>query len=197
MMDTNEQAVMPALEMEVGLPTAIAGAALPADAARRQEAIVALGRRAVAPPALSILLQDAAALLAEMFDSEFSGVAEVLPDGGTLRHHLTSRDEAGDSTPCDHQETVVGGGLSLPGYAIEAAHPVVVADLGQEHRFTDLFLRRHGIVSAVAAPLRLRGEAFGALGAYSTRRQHFHKDDVLFMETISHLIATTIGRCRA
>ncbi len=166
-------------------------------AAKRQEAIVALGRRAVAPPTLPILLHDAAALLAEMFDAEYSGVAEALPDGKTLRRQLMRRDDSDEPTPCDAEATTLDGNASLGAYALELAHPVVVANLVEETRFTDLFLRRHGIASAVAIPLRLRGEAFGALGAYSVRPGHFGKDDVLFMESIGHLIATTIGRCRA
>lgn len=198
MVEVNRQAVASDPSVGAVFPVAPSGTADScSDAGRRQEAIVALGRRAVAPPALPILLQDAAALLAEMFDSEYSGVAEVLPDGRKIRHYLTCRNDAGDSTPCDIQEIALGNGSSLAGYALQVAHPVVVTDLTQEKRFTDLFLRGHGVFSAVAVPLKLHGEAFGALGAYSVYPRHFRKDDVLFTETIGHLIATTIGRCRA
>ncbi|MDY0169639.1 MAG: PAS domain S-box protein [Thermoguttaceae bacterium] len=159
--------------------------------------MVALGRRTVAPPALAVLLQDAAALLAEMFDTEYSGMAEVLPDMNTLRHHLTFRDGCGQSEKLDTVETTLSGSESLAGYVLEVAHPVVVANLPGDRRFHDAFLRRRGILSAVVTPLRLPGEAFGALGAYSTRLKHFQKDDLLFIESIGHLIATTMGRCRA
>lgn len=198
MVEANRQAVISDPSVEATFPVASSDACgFCSDGARRQEALVALGRRTVAPPALPILLQDAAALLAEMFDSEYSGVAEVMSDGRTIRRYLTCRGDAGDSTPCDIQVVSLADGSSLTGYALQVAHPVIVTDLNQEKRFTDLFLRGHGIFSAVAVPLRLSGEAFGALGAYSVCPRHFGKDDILFTETIGHLIATTIGRCRA
>ena len=66
------------------------------DSIRKQEAVVALGRRAIAPPDLPILMQDAAALLAEMLDASASGVAELSPDGQRLLRQLTPSEEEDD-----------------------------------------------------------------------------------------------------
>lgn len=77
---------------------------------------------------------------------------------------------------------------------MQVAHPVVVLNLPEETRFVDVFLRQHGIRSAVAVPLKLQDRAFGALVACSSEDCRFDDDDVLFVETIGHLVATTIAR---
>lgn len=160
----------------------------------RQEAVVALGRRALAPPDPSILMQDAAALLAEMLDTEASGMSELSPDGRSLLARLTIRDEQKDRSRTLVQKTDASGSESLGGYALEVAHPVVVSDLPQEQRFTDLFLRKQGIRSAIAVPLKLRDRSFGSLAACSRRQREFDEEHVLFVETVAHLVATTLAR---
>ncbi len=56
----------------------------------RQQALLAMGRRAIAPPSKSILMQDAAALLAETLETEYSAVAEFSPDRQSLHLVLTT-----------------------------------------------------------------------------------------------------------
>ena len=80
---------------------------------------------------------------------------------------------------------------------LQVAHPVVVADLPRETRFCDLFLRKQGIHSALAVPLTLQDRSFGALAACTCKARRFDDDDVLFVETIAHLVATTIARNQA
>ncbi len=58
----------------------------------------------------------------------------------------------------------------------------------------DARLLRQGVRSAIVCPLRLHEQAFGALGVYLTTPGRFSPSDVLFVETISHLITTTIAR---
>ena len=52
--------------------------------------IVALGRRAVAASDTTLLLQDAASLVAESLDAELSSVAELLPDGSDFNVRLSN-----------------------------------------------------------------------------------------------------------
>jgi len=166
------------------------------DPHNRQQAVVAIGRRAVAAPDLSILMQDAASLIAEALDAEFSGVAELTPDGSKIIHSLRlNGPDAVDARPL-LRESGLDGTDSLAGYALDVAFPVAVVELSQDTRFCDPFLQRHGIRSAIAIPLKLHGQAFGALLACSRQVQQHDTEDVLFVETVAHLITTTAARVR-
>jgi len=159
-----------------------------------QEAVVAMGRRAIAPPAPSILMDDAAALLAEMLNVEYSAAAELVSDGRSLDVRLSLR-QPQSTEPQKFTETLSADSTrSLAGYVLQVAHPVAVADLAAEQRFTDPFLRRQGIHSAVAVPLRLQDRAFGALLIASGQVHEFEREDALLMETIAHLVTTTVAR---
>jgi len=164
---------------------------------RRQEAIVVMGRRALYPPELSILIQDAAALVAEVLDAEFSGATQLSADGRSLQLRLASADSGSSESVVVNNKTDASGSNSLAGYALEAAHAFVVDDLATEERFTDRFLRKQGIVSAVVVPLTLQNRSFGSLAAYSRQPHYFDEEGLLFVETIAHLLATTIARTKA
>ena len=156
-----------------------------------------MGRRALFPPELPILMQDAAALVAEMLDAEFSGVAQLSADGRSLQLRLASADSGSSEGVVVNDETDASGSNSLAGYILEAAHALVVDDLATEKRFTDRFLRKQGIVSAVVVPLTIQDRSFGSLAAYSRQPRHFDEEGLLFVETIAHLLATTIARTKA
>jgi PAS domain S-box-containing protein len=85
---------------------------------------------------------------------------------------------------------------SLAAYAMNTASPVVVGDLADEKRFTDLFLRKLSVASALCVPLHLGSQAFGALGVYGKTPRQFTAVDVRFAETIAHLLASSLGRLR-
>ncbi len=159
----------------------------------RQSALVALGRRAVAASDTTLLLQDAASLAAETLDAEFSSVAELLPGGGAFNVRLSNTK---GGPPLVYQ-TPAGEADSLAGLALGSGHPVLIDDLAAGDRVADPRLARHGVRSAIVCPLRLDDEAFGALGVYLATPNRFSPSDVLFVETISHLITTTIARDHA
>ncbi len=164
------------------------------DPLKRQQAVVAIGRRAIAPPDTFILMQDAAALLAEMLDTEASAMVKLSADGQSLRLRLALGDTEAADRGAPTCETGSSGTDSLAGYALQVAHPVVVANLVEEKRFVDLFLRKHGIRCALAVPLKLQDRSFGSLIACSASEHGFNDEDVLFAETIAHLVATTVAR---
>ncbi len=137
-----------------------------------------------------LLMQDAASLLAETLDADFSSVAELLPEGDVFNVRLSCTKGAPPLT----FQTGIGESESLAGYALGIGHPVIISDLATDGRAVDARLLREGIRSAIVCPLRLHEQAFGALGVYLTTPRHFAPSDVLFVETISHLITTTIAR---
>lgn len=182
-------------------PEEVAAAALSPDAGRNrlkcQEAVVALGRRAVASPASTVLLQDAAALIAEMLELEHSGVAEVAPDGNRLVLRLQPMQTILDAPRTVVHELSGSGEQSLAAYALETGNPVVVEDLAEEKRFRDAVLEAEGFVSGLAVPLRLDKRPFGVLLAGAGWKQSYSLDDTLFAETIAHLTTTTLARADA
>jgi PAS domain S-box-containing protein len=180
---TGEPAVVPA--------ASLAG---PPDPSNRQQAVVAMGRRAIAPPDLSILMQDAASLIAETLGAEHRCVAQLALDAPKIFHILTRQDRDSTEPRVFLGESGTEGAGSLAGYALKVAHPVIVTRLSEERRFSDSFLEKHGMESAIAVPLRLEKRSFGALIACTSRVHPFDTDDVLFVETVAHLITTTIAR---
>lgn len=163
----------------------------------RQKAVVAMGRRVITPPDASILMQDAAALLAEVLETEFSAVAELSADGRSPRLRVALRKTGSTEPSTEVHETSAAGTESLAGYALEVAQPVVADDLPRDGRFADALLQKHGIRSAVAVALRLEDRSFGSLAACSTRQRAFDDGDLMFVETIAHLVTTAIARTQA
>lgn len=164
---------------------------------RRQQAVVALGRRAIAPPDLPILMQDAAELIGRMTDADYSAVAELAADGRAMTLRISFRDPETHTTRDVVEQISADPVESLAGYALQVGHPVRSADLSAETRFGDLALRRQGIKAGLAVPLRLQSQAFGALLACSGQPRSYDEADSLFAETIAHLVTTTVARCRA
>ncbi len=161
---------------------------------RRQEAVVALGRRAMAPADVSILLADAAALSAETLDADSSSVAELIGPDGALQMRLATNDE---NRGAEIVELPRDRSLSLAGFALQVAHPLHVPDITADERFKDEFLAQCGVRSAVACPLIIGDRLFGTLGVYSKDVNRFAAEDVLFVESVSHVVTATLAREQA
>ena len=171
----------------------MAGCQQPRDLLKLQEAVVAIGRRAVAEAELSVLLRDAAGLLAEMLDGEHCGIAQGAAASGEIRLQIfPARSQAADPQGLVHRYPS-SGSESLAAFAIQAAHPVVSGNLAEDSRFHDLFLERQGIRSGLAVPLTIKERGAGALAVYSRREQWFSEQDVPFAETIAHLVSSTMA----
>ena len=171
---------------------------------RRQAAVVELSRRAVAPPNFHLLIQDAAALVAESISVERFGLAELNDDQAMLDMRLGSVAASGGSAFGDMPpESMLGRRLSLDpscslaAFAIRTGDVVAVSDLAAERRFADDWLSEQGVRSAVVAPLHFHGQSYGVLGAFSNRPQQFARDDLLYAEMIAHLVSSNIARDRA
>lgn len=168
---------------------------------RRQAAVVELTRRSVAPLNLHLLIQDAAALVAESLSVERFGVAELDDEGAALEMRLGTVAATGQSalgemsagTMSAHQLSL-NPKRSLAAYAFQAGEVVSVTDLPNEKRFTDDWLSKQGVRSAVVVPLHFHDQSYGVLGAFSSRPQQFARDDLLYAEMIAHLVSTNIAR---
>jgi PAS domain S-box-containing protein len=163
---------------------------------RPQAAVLAFGRRASTLPPLPVLVQDAGAMIAEVLNADLHGIGEVLDGGaGLILTVLGAQPEANAARPVTHRGPL-NPTASAAAYAIHMAAPVVAANVARDPRFTDLFLRKLGVVSALTFPLHLAGKAFGVLAVYSKTPRQFGLEDIRFMETIGHLLTPSIARAK-
>jgi len=170
---------------------------------RRQAAVAAFSRRAVAPPSAGLLIQDAAALVAETLAVERFGLAELSDDRAVLEMRLGSVAASGGSACGDmapgsmlKRQLSFDPSSSLAAYALQSTEVVAVADLAAEHRFADRWLLEQGVLSAVVVPLHFHDQSYGVLGAFSDRPRQFAHDDLMYAEMIAHLVSTNIARDR-
>ncbi len=191
------------------LPAEVYPAAIGSDrdrAYRRQAAVAAFSRRAVAPPNVRLLIQDAAALVAETLSFERFGIAELSEDRSALELRLAGVAALvgvpfGDSAPGDlstgpvlERQFSLDPQSSLAAYAMQSSEVVAVDDLAADHRFADPWLLEQGVRSAVVVPLRFHGQSYGVLGAFSDRPTQFAHDDLMYAEMIANLVSTNIAR---
>jgi PAS domain S-box-containing protein len=159
---------------------------------RRQQAVVAMGRRAAAQPELSLLTQDAAHLMAEMLEVDYGAVAECVPGTDSLVLRFIQRDgDPQDTVPSIQLPNTPTG--SLAAFTLHGRQLVLVDDLHLEQRFDDPALRRLQIRSAMSIPLALRERGFGVLAALTTTPRDFHPQDVCFGENVAHLLTTAMA----
>jgi PAS domain S-box-containing protein len=160
--------------------------------ARQQEAVAGLGQRALAGMKLGHLLYEAATTAARELETEYAAVLELTHD----RRGLLVR--AGCGLPDGVLGAVVPAGPDeQPGYALRSDGPVVVEDFGRETRFRPTGLqRRFGIVSAMVAPIGVRGRHFGVIGVHSPTPQHFSPDDAHFLQSVANVLGAAAERAR-
>jgi len=91
----------------------------------------------------------------------------------------------------------LGGDDSMATFALNEGSPILTSRLATEKRFTDLLLRKAGAASAMTAPLYLGDKPFGTLGVYTNHPRDFLDEDAGFLETIAHLLSSSIARMKA
>ena len=158
--------------------------------AGQQAALADLGRRALAIPDLSAVMDQAAHIVAATLRVDYCTILELSPGTGALL-----RAGAGWKDGYIGNATVDAGDGSLAGYALLAGGTVVIEDLGKETRFRiPPLLRDHGVVSSVAVIIHDQDRPFGVLGAHATISRAFNADDVHFLEAISNVISRALQR---
>ncbi len=157
-----------------------------------QQAVVAeLGRRALADPDLSSLMDAAVDAVARTLDVEYAEVLELLPEDDVL----LLRAGVGWEEGLVGQATVAAGLGSQAGFTLACDAPVVVEDLARETRFgAPPLLVDHGVVSGMSVVIMGRAAPWGVLGAYASRRRRFNVDDAHFLHAAANTLAEVIGR---
>src|SRR5260221_205380 len=162
--------------------------------ARQQAAVAQLSLSALKGDELQPLFDEAAALLATTLQLDRTMVLEALPD----RSELVFRATAGSWTPDGTPVTVRTAPGFMNWFSLRAEAPVVVEDLAAETRFVPCeILCGQGVVSGINVPIPGKERPFGVLGAHSTRPRLFTEDEVNFVWSMAHVLATSIDQKRA
>ena len=161
--------------------------------ARRQQALLDMGRHVEASPELPVVAQDAAQLMADMLETDYGAVAQWSAGEDPITLRVVKRIGDGQGS-VQSVQIPAGGDSSLVGYTLNGRQPVLVESLGREQRFRDPVLQRLNIRSALSVPLGLEASTFGILAACSLSVRTFEPEDVSFAESLGHVLTTTIVR---
>ena len=160
---------------------------------RQQQAVAELGYLALTDPGFGALLDAAALAVARALDVEFAEVLELGSDGD-----LMLRAGIGFDDGLVGHAVVAGGTGSQAGYVLLVGEPVTVEDLSAETRFHPAaLLTDHGVRSGVSVAIGPRERPFGVIGAHTTTKRHFARDDISFLAAVSNVVGTALQRAHA
>jgi PAS domain S-box-containing protein len=161
---------------------------------RQQAALTELAQQALTETDLSTVMNLAVAKVADVLGVEYCKVLELLPDGQAF----LLRAGVGWRAGLVGQVTIEAGSDTQVGYTLAQGKPVVVEDLRSETRFTGAaLLTDHGVISGVSLIIHGQEQPFGVLGAHTSTRRTFSEDEVYFLQTVAHILATAVQRKRA
>jgi PAS domain S-box-containing protein len=157
----------------------------------RQRGIVAdLGQRALSGADLNALMEEAAQLVAQTLEVEYCNIMEMLPDSKGLllkAGYGWKKESIGLIVETENQ--------SISGYTVLAKEPVVIDDLNTDSRFeTPQYLQEYSILSGISIVIHGHEKIFGSVGAYTTKRRAFTRDEINFLQTVANVLATAIQR---
>ena len=93
--------------------------------------------------------------------------------------------------------TVGAGKDSQAGFTLLSDQPVVVEDLRTETRFSGPpLLHEHNVVSGMSVIIPTSEGAYGVLGAHTSKRRSFSKDEVHFLQAVANVLGMTVERER-
>ena len=157
---------------------------------RRETVLAVLSQSAQVSTDFCELLNEAGLLSAAALELEFFGHAQVQRTGSLTVSWGSVSDSNRNIDPVP-TEIIWDSTRSGFGYAIEAGHPVLLADVAQETRFRDPQLVCDKICGGAICPIRYRDQEYGAIGVFSANRRDLTKEDVLFLQSVTLLLGPT------
>ncbi|MBK9050515.1 MAG: GAF domain-containing protein [Chloroflexi bacterium] len=159
--------------------------------ARQQAAVAQLGQLGLMNTDLTQLMDEAVTLVANALVVEYTLILQQLVDKQTLRMVAG----VGWQEGLVRNALVEAGLASQAGYTLLSQEPVVVADITSETRFSGSHLvQTHQIVSSMTVVVSGTEQPFGVLGAYTRQPRTFTEDDINFLQSMAHVLATAIER---
>jgi diguanylate cyclase (GGDEF)-like protein/PAS domain S-box-containing protein len=162
--------------------------------AMEQAAVAALGDGALRGGALDDLMREASGVVARVLDVDVGAVLIRADDergGFRLRGATGIPEHIADMW-------IPGGHGSQAGYTLETDGPVIVADWKEERRFSrSPTLAEIDVRSGATVPIRGSEATFGVLGVQSRTVREFSAEDINFLQSVAHVVASAIQRSGA
>jgi len=154
--------------------------------------LVAVGRAAGSSLDIDELLDNS---LGAVLDTTSAEAAEVWLASDD--RELTLARHRGLAPEAFRERTRLHFGEGLPGIAAEQGAPIAVHDLPEEERFVRAGIKRLGIASFCALPLRHRGETYGVLCVAARDREAMRDEaEQGLLEGVAERLATAIENSR-
>ncbi|MBV6625526.1 MAG: PAS domain-containing protein [Rivularia sp. (in: Bacteria)] len=157
-----------------------------------QQALVAeISQAALARMDLNNLMHQAVTTIAQCLEVEYCQILELLP----YSNQFLMRSGIGWHSGLVGTATVNAAENSQASYTITCQEPVIVEDLTTETRFCGpQLLLEHNVVSGLSVIIHGKDRPFGILGAHTTKKRNFSRDDIFFLQAIANILATAIER---
>jgi len=159
---------------------------------RQQAVSTDLGQRALASHDVDALMAEAALLVSETLDTDYSKVLDLAADGETL----TLRQGVGwDDGIVGTASVSATDDQSQAAYTLRSDEPVVVENLDAESRFDGpALLTDHDVASGISTIVGPVDEPWGILGTHNRRERSFSDQDVNFVQSVANILASAIER---
>ena len=163
---------------------------------RMQElaAVAELGARALTSESQPALWAEAAAMITANLRVPFCDIHELQPDRRALK--LVAGAGWGDGLVGRVVREIEPS--TEVDFALNSGAPVHVEDFGADLRFRASSLyANHGVASGICLPIGSPGEPQGLLGAWASHPRAFAAEDVVFLQSVAHLLAVAMARWKA
>jgi signal transduction histidine kinase/HAMP domain-containing protein/ActR/RegA family two-component response regulator len=160
----------------------------------QQTVVAALGQFAMVSSDIAALLNQAVMLVAQTLEVEYCHVLELQPGGKFLQ----LRAGVGCKTGYVGKAVIPVDPQTESGFALGAGEAVTFDNLRGDPRFRASSLSAdHGTTSGIAVAIAGHGQAFGVLGAQTSRQRRFTEDEIHFMFSLATALAMAVERIRA
>lgn len=159
--------------------------------AQQQSIITEIGRSALEGLGISELIKMSEELITKTLEIEFCGLWELQEKN----NKLCLMSGTGWKNGAVGEISIESGETTYAGYTLQKNEPVIVHNFRTEKRFKQTeILTEHNIISGVTVIIQGESKPFGVLGSYSKKVRTFSQNDVYFLQAISNIIGTAIGR---
>ncbi|MDF9744176.1 ATP-binding protein [Natrinema salsiterrestre] len=160
--------------------------------ARQQQVVADLGQLALETDDLDELMCEASRQVATVLDNEYCKVLDLDEEADELllRQGVGWRDGlVGEETVSADESD------SQAAYTLESDHPIVVADMETETRFSGpALLTDHDVRSGISTIIGPVDDPWGILGTHDTDTARFTDEDVNFVQSVANVLAEAIER---
>lgn len=161
--------------------------------ARQQTAVAELGERALRDPDIEELMQAAVNVVADTLSVDLASLQEFDDSKGVLRVRTVLGYPA---TDLGYEVPVTDD--TVAGSTFRHNHPIVVADMGRDHRFVLIEPRREQrVVGLISVPIRGQESAVGVLDASIRTPREWSAHDVDFLQAVANVVGAAWARADA